>query len=232
MEINKITPQIFHQIENYLVQINQDSDKSTFAELKQNLDNPKKLNPKEFAEEIIYVILASGFKQKTAKKYFYLIIDYLKKSKPPTLENLLQIFNNKNKMKAVLKIWENKKKYCKEFYVKKPLQKQLNFLQTLPHIGNITKFHIARNLGLNFVKYDIWIQRLGVCLFGCENDVCKIDNSKLSPYIQQICDKMFNELSLSLNEKEGYIDVVLWKACQQNILIINKINLLLNLEGE
>jgi hypothetical protein len=229
LQIKKITPEIFRKIEIFLIQNNLDSDKSTFAELKENLNNPKKLNSIEFAEEIIYVILASGFKQKTAKKYFYLIIDYLKKSKQPALENLLKIFNNKNKTKAILKIWQNRKKYCEDFYAKNSIQKQLDFLQTLPHIGNITKFHIARNLGLNFVKYDIWIQRLGVCLFGCEDDICKINNAKLNSNIQKICDKMFCELSKELNEKKGYIDVVLWKACQQKILIINDMELVVKL---
>jgi hypothetical protein len=228
-KITKITAKTFHQIETYLIQKGQNSDKATFAEVKHNLERPKKLNSTEFAEEIIYVILVAGFRQQTAKKLFYKIIDYLKNSNRPALKELLQIFNNKNKTKAILKVWNNRQKYTDEFYSLKTLQKQLNFLQTLPYIGNITKFHIARNLGLDCVKHDIWIQRLGVCLCGSEQDIPKINNTKLHPDIQKICDKMFHNLTRILNEKKGYIDVVLWKACQQNILHIDKKDLFLQL---
>ena len=75
-------------------------------------------------------------------------------------------------------------------------------------------------MGINFVKYDIWIQRLGVALYGDEEYVEKVSNSKLNPKIKEMCDKMFSTLESQINEKIGYIDVVLWKACQQGLLVI------------
>ena len=35
---------------------------------------------------------------------------------------------------------------------------------------------------------------------------------------------MFLDLEEQINEKTGYIDVVLWKACQQGLLVIDGIN--------
>ena len=106
----------------------------------------------------------------------------------------------------------------------------MDFLSKLPHIGNITKFHIARNLGINFVKYDIWIQRLGSALYGTIEDSKKVSNSKLNTEIKKMCDKMFSNLESQINEKIGYIDVVLWKACQQGLLIIENNEVFFNPE--
>ena len=33
---------------------------------------------------------------------------------------------------------------------------------------------------------------------------------------------MFANLEAQINEKTGYIDVVLWKACQQGLFVIDK----------
>lgn len=212
---------IFTQIEKTLMELGQDSDKSSFAEIKENLNNPARLDSSKFAEEIIYVILTSGFNQKTAKKYFYLIVDYLYSTSDASFNELIKIFRNKQKIKAILKVWKNKEGYCNRFYSIKKDEDKLNFLQTLPHIGNITKHHIGRNLGLNVVKYDIWIQRLGVRLYGSENDLKKIDNSKLHPDVKTACDKMFDTLSKELGLKRGYIDVVLWRGCREGLLAID-----------
>ncbi|MBR1545084.1 MAG: hypothetical protein IJ638_04030 [Alphaproteobacteria bacterium] len=91
----------------------------------------------------------------------------------------------------------------------------MDFLETLPYIGAITKNHIARNLGINKVKYDVWIQRLGICLYGT-NDL-KV-SSPLSNSVKIVCDKMFENISKETNLSIGYIDVVLWKSCQIGLL--------------
>ena len=101
---------------------------------------------------------------------------------------------------------------CKSLYDK------LNCLQKLPHIGKITANHLARNLGENVVKYDIWIQRLGVLYGGNSRIAQKIDNGKLDTDIKKCCDDMFEHLHQETNLPIGYIDVVLWKACQNKLI--------------
>ena len=95
---------------------------------------------------------------------------------------------------------------------------KLKYLENLPHIGKITAHHLARNLGENIVKYDIWIQRLGV-LYGGNADLSqKIDNGKLDDKIKKCCDDMFEHLEQETNLPRGYIDVVLWKSCQNGLI--------------
>jgi hypothetical protein len=220
-EIKKITVELFYKIRDFLVKSGMDSDNSSFIEIRKRLDKVIFFTPTEFAKEVSYVICVSGFKQVTGKKIYEKIIDYIDKEQNLKFEDLIKIFRNENKIKASIKMWKNKQQIQKDFYNLKTTEEKLDFLSKLQYIGNITKYHIARNLGINFVKYDIWIQRLGVALYGNMNDIEKIDNRKLNNDVKFLCDKMFDDLKIETNEKIGYIDVVLWKACQQGILKIN-----------
>ncbi len=198
-------------LEKYLIDNNFDSDKDDFSVIKYRLKNKFVLNSNDFAKEVIYVILASGFNQKIAKQLFIKIVNYLDSSLNCDITKLLNIFKNKMKVNAILNIWQNRDKYCNLFYLQKTDIEKLNMLEKLPYIGKITKNHLARNLGINVVKYDLWIQRLGVALYG-KNEV--VDNSNLSSGIKKICDFMFDEISNETGYPAGYIDVVLWKSCQ------------------
>jgi hypothetical protein len=133
---------------------------------------------------------------------------------------LLKIFGNKRKINAIVDIWQNREKYSVGYYSLKngPLEAKLSYLSKLPYIGRITKNHLARNLGENVPKYDIWVQRLGVAC-SCRKDLeYKIDNSRLNPEIIKVCDDMFEHIMQETGLPIGYIDLVLWRACEQGIL--------------
>ena len=215
--MNKIfTKDWFMNLDLTLRQMGLDSDDKSFDEIKENLQHPKKLSPDEFADCVIYVILAGGFSQKTAKRIHKIIVDKIRCNQ--CCDDLLKIFNNKNKINAIVKVWNNRKSLCDGFYNCKNLDEKLNYLQTLPHIGKITANHLARNLGENVVKYDIWIQRLGVLYGGNSGLYEKINNGKLDNEIKKICDDMFEHLEQETKLPRGYIDVVLWKSLQNHLI--------------
>lgn len=193
-----------------------DSDDMSFDEIRDNLSHPKKLSPDAFADACSYVILAGGFSQKTAKKIHKKICDALRDG--ADADSLFQIFHNKNKVNAIYKIWQNRDDYTREYYVQKSIDDKLKYLSSLPHIGKITSHHLARNLGCDIVKYDIWIQRLGVLYAGKQSFFAHIDNSKLNPQIKKYCDDMFDCLVAQTNLPRGYIDVVLFRAAQNHLI--------------
>ena len=214
-----LSREFFFDLERKLKNAGLDSDDKSFDEIKSNLRNKKMLSPKAFAETCAYVILAGGFSQKTAKQKHAQIVKYLEKAGVlANQDGLLQIFNNKNKMSAILKIWQNRRWYRDGYYEKTSLASRLLFLESLPHIGKITAHHLARNLGENTVKYDIWIQRLGVAFAGRTDLESRIDNGNLDPQVKKVCDEMFAYLELETSLPRGYIDVVLWKACQNGFI--------------
>lgn len=194
-----------------------DSDAQSFDEILENLSQRKICSPDEFAYNCMYVILAGGFSQKTAKKIYANIMQMVQKY-GACFDDLIKIFNNKNKINAICKIWENRQELCDGYYKQNSLDDKLQYLQKLPHIGKITANHLARNLGEDIVKYDIWIQRLGVVFSGKKDLFEKIDNGKLCDEIKKVCDDMFMHLVRETKLPRGYIDVVLWKACQQGLI--------------
>ena len=206
----------FFYLESQLRKLGLDSDDKSFDEIREMLSDPKKLTMDEFASAVTYVILAGGFSQRTAKKIHQVIMQKMPEN--PAIDDLLKIFNNKNKINAVVKIWNNRENFCREYYEQKTLDDKLKYLQKLPHIGKITANHLARNLGENVVKYDIWIQRLGVLYGGNSRLAQKIDNGNLDKDVKKYCDDMFEHLEKETNLPRGYIDVVLWKSCQNGLI--------------
>ena len=186
----------------------------SFDEILENLRMRKICTPDEFASHCAYVILAGGFSQQTAKKIHEKIMNQMYLS-GADFDGLIQIFNNKNKINAICKIWENRVDLCNGYYQMTSLDERLCYLQKLPHVGKITANHLARNLGEDVVKYDVWIQRLG-CVF--VDKKIPIDNGNLSPEIKTACDDMFAHLVRETGLPRGYVDVVLWKSLQQGLI--------------
>jgi len=206
----------FFDLDKKLREMGLDSDDKSFDEIKSILANPYELSPDNFADAVVYVILAAGFSQKTAKKYHAIIMQKLQEN--CCIEDLLKIFNNKSKITSVIKVWDNRTDYRNRFYKCKTQDEKIKYLATLPHVGKITANHLARNLGIDVVKYDIWIQRLGVLYSGNDGLYSLINNAKLNPEIKKVCDCMFDELVKSTGMPRGYIDVVLWKASQNHLI--------------
>lgn len=213
----------FFDLERQIRDLGADSDAQTFDEIRENLSHPKRLSPDAFADMCAYVILAGGFSQKTAKRIHKQIMDSVREN-GADFDTLFSMFHNKNKINAICEIWNNKNALCAEYYRIDGLDDKLKFLSNLPHIGKITANHLARNLGENVVKYDIWIQRLGIVFAkqkqGAEFRVqsSDIDNGKLNLEIKKVCDEMFAKLSQDTGLPIGYLDVVLWKACQLGLV--------------
>ena len=188
----------FFNLEKEIRKLGADSDAQSFDEIRKNLSRPRKLSPTEFADMCNYVILAGGFSQKTAKKIHGTITDYLHKN-GAHFDELFAIFHNKNAL-------------CAEYYGIDNLDDKIKYLSRLPHIGKITANHLARNLGVDVVKYDIWIRRLGAVYGGIR---C---TDELTDEIKTACDNMFAHLVYETGLPRGYIDVVLWKSAQIGLI--------------
>lgn len=207
----------FFDLDTRLREMGLDSDAQSFDEIRENLSHRRILDPDAFAENCVYVILAGGFSQKTAKKIHAQIMDFLR-MRGADFNGLFSLFHNKNKINAVCKIWTERAKLRDEYYSLNDTNARVIYLSRLPHIGKITANHLARNLGEDVVKYDIWIQRLGALYAGNPALTAKIDNKKLCPEIKNACDAMFDNLVKKTELPRGYIDVVLWKSSQVGLI--------------
>lgn len=159
----------------------------------------KNLRSKQFLSEYCWVVYASGFKVailetifpdlKAAFKDFEL--DELAKMK--STKPVLAIFNNERKANSFL---AGSKRIAQEGFseFKKRLQNTcVDMLEELPGIGPITKFHLAKNIGLvDEAKPDVWLVRAA-----------------------DACSSTVKELVAFLSEKYGMsrhaVDVILWR---------------------
>ena len=207
----------FFDLDSKLRALGLDSDAQSFDDILKNLKQRKICSPDEFVDNCAYVILAGGFSQKTAKKIHANIMQMVQKN-GACFDTLIKVFNNKNKISAICKIWENRINYCDGYYKLSNLDDRSQYLQKLPHIGKITANHLARNLGEDIVKYDIWIQRLGVVYVRRPDLIRKINNGNLCEEIKSACDDMFAHLVSVTGLPRGYIDVVLWRGLQQGLI--------------
>ncbi|MDR2685871.1 MAG: hypothetical protein LBB23_03825 [Rickettsiales bacterium] len=198
----KFSAEWFRELEEELSKGGHESDLDSFSVIKERLASRAPVGADEFARQAIYVVLAGGFSQKTAKRKHSEIMTYLSNKSLPGLtgqSRLLEIFNNKNKINAIIKIWENRTAFRDGYYKQNSLSDKLEYIATLPHIGKITANHLARNLGEDVVKYDLWITRLGAEFPGG-------------------ADAMFAHLVAQTGLPRGYIDVVLWKSLQIGLI--------------
>lgn len=207
----------FNSLDKTLRELGMDSDAQSFDEIRANLSRRHVCTPEEFATHCAYVILAGGFSQQTAKKIHAKIVSAIH-AHGADFDTLIALFNNKNKINAVCKIWSSRDEFCRAYYELNDTDARVAYLSRLPHIGKITANHLARNLGEDVVKYDIWIQRLGALYARNPALFDKIDNGKLDLDIKRACDEMFAHMCAVTGLPRGYIDVVLWKSCQVKLI--------------
>lgn len=159
----------------------------------------KNLRTKGFLSTYCWVVYASGFKVSTIEGIFPDIKTAFKEfelediAKMKSIKPVLAVFNNERKASSFL---EGSKNIAKEGFstFKKRLKNAgIDMLEELPGIGPITKFHLAKNIGLvDEAKPDVWLVRAA-----------------------DACATSVEELVAFLSDKYGMsrhtVDVILWR---------------------
>lgn len=123
----------------------------------------------DLLKESAWVILCSGFKESVIRKKFnYLSLCFcdwqsakeIVANKNVCRETALRSFGHKGKIEAILQLAElvEKKGFLK---LKQEIRHSpLESLRQIPYIGNITAWHLAKNLGIPVAKPDRHLVRL------------------------------------------------------------------------
>jgi hypothetical protein len=147
----------------------------------------------EFALEVIFVICNSGMKNTIARQIFDRCVGALKSTPQKPIR---QVFGHAGKAAAMEHVWKERVRLLREY---QQSDDKLAYLVTLPWIGNITKYHLAKNFGEDFAKPDVHLQRLAD-LEGC------------TP--QALCER----LAVATGLRVGTVDTVLWRACANGVI--------------
>jgi hypothetical protein len=139
-------------------------------------------NVTTFFGEYMYVVVNSGMKNAVAEEIYRRAI-----------KAGMSAIGHPEKRKALQLGMKMKEQWWAEFKEKKTLDEQLAYLESLPWIGPITKYHLARNPGLDVAKPDRHMVRLAYYFN--------------FPNVQKMCEYV----SRSTGDRVGTVDVVLWR---------------------
>ncbi|MCK9591832.1 MAG: hypothetical protein M0Q91_07480 [Methanoregula sp.] len=173
--------QFFLKADNYLMENN----------FEWEIDFVRNIKPLEeqedwyFYYQYVWVVLNAGMKEQIAHKICDRFFE----------EKRFEVIGHLGKREAIRTAALNYKEWLKKIKELKTTTGRINYLETLPWIGPITKFHLARNIGIDTVKPDRHMIRLAE-RYNFSNPL-----------------EMCRALSEVFKEKVGVIDVILWRYC-------------------
>lgn len=154
--------------------------------------------PEDLAGEYVWVILNSGMRNTVARKIMDKVMPCLLAGRPVS-----DVFGHKAKAAAIEETWENREAVYLQFLEMNARGPDdvVDWCEGLPWIGEITKYHLAKNLGVDVAKPDRWLIRLADAEGETVNALC-------------------GRLACATGDRIAAVDVVLWRACAVGVLEI------------
>jgi len=149
----------------------------------------------DFMWEAIWVVVNSGMKNQIARN----IMKDIQRNEASGRRRkpIIEIFKHKGKAAAIESFIKDRDRMFAEY---QKANKPIEYLNSLPYIGEITKFHLAKNLGIQTPKPDRHLVRIAKD-FGYED-----------PFV------MVFDVSEGVGESVATVDTVLWRACNLGLL--------------
>jgi hypothetical protein len=148
-------------------------------------------NATDFALEIIFVICNSGMRFTVARGIYDRVRFALLHGGSATTA-----FGHAGKANAINYVWRLKHSLFGDYFA---AADKLAFIEALPWIGGITKYHVAKNFGLPYAKPDVHLERLARTFDTTPQALCE-------------------ELAKASGYKVATIDTLLWRAAAIGIL--------------
>lgn len=153
-------------------------------------------NAEQFATEFAFVVCNSGMKAQIARVIFEKVMGAISRSEHPST-----VFKHVGKAGAIWGVWTERRDWFDRYLA---AGDKVEFLGTMPWIGDITKWHLAKNFGVDVAKPDRHLVRVAAA-YG------------KSP--QVLCE----ELATATGDRIGTVDVVIWRACNVGVIDPNAV---------
>lgn len=144
-----------------------------------------------FAGQAVWVILCSGMKAQIARLIEAKVWPAIHAGRPVS-----SVFGHDGKSAAIETIWRDRAALFEAFLA---AADKVEFCKTLPWIGDITKWHLAKNLGVDCAKPDIHLSRVAAFYGTTPAALCE-------------------SLARSTGERVATVDYVIWRACNLGLV--------------
>lgn len=144
-----------------------------------------------FARETIFVICNSGMKNTVAQRIYDRVMLAIAEG-----QSASTAFGHAGKSKAIDRVWRERDRYFNGYMA---AANKVAFCESIPFIGGITKYHLAKNFGADVAKPDVHLQRLA-------------DHYDTTP--QKLCAGLGEQAGL----KARTVDLLLWRACATGVI--------------
>lgn len=142
-------------------------------------------SPEAFWTEHAWVVLNSGMKNQVARKIWGNIKEAYSRGMKPH-----DVFRHKGKCDAINYVRSRAERLLKEYQA---AVDKLDYLRSLPWIGEVTCYHLAKNFGLDVCKPDRHLVRIA-------------RNHQTTP--QEMCGRLASETG----DRIATVDLVIWRA--------------------
>ncbi len=163
--------------------------------------------------EIAWVIISGGLSfyaafsvfPKMKESFYDWDLIQVTKEKEVVRKQALEIFGHERKVDAILSICELVDNIGYQTFKTNISIQGIDYLKQLPHVGPVTAYHLAKNIGINVVKPDRHLERIAKALnYSTPTELCW-------------------EIAKRTNDKVSVVDIVLWRFATINTNYIDSI---------
>ncbi|MBQ0917015.1 hypothetical protein KBW71_01040 [Hydrogenophaga aromaticivorans] len=166
-------------------------------------------NPDALAGEIIWIILCAGRSAQAARTIEKKVWNAIRAGQP-----VVEAFGYRAKAAAIDRAWRERES---DFAALMSIEAQdperlVAWCKTIPFVGDDTQFQLAKNLGADLCKPDIWLCRLA----GFPDKPRKPVKVRF-PACMALC----RYLAEATSDKLAAVDSLLWLACNKGMLQVS-----------
>lgn len=207
-----ITPELYVALRDWLCGLGPEYSEHLYA-WAENLGPPQ--NADQFAGEVVWVILCAGVKAQNARKTEARVLDALERGRP-----VAKVFGHRGKAAAIERVWRQREELFAQFRQLLAADDQarlIDWCQDIPFVGPITRYQLAKNLGVDVVKPDRHISRLA----GYPDWQEWARPGRIATLFEA-CMALCRPLAEAFGDRIITVDTVLWAGCNLRVLAVEE----------
>ena len=170
-----------------------------------------KVDATNFFEEYVWAVLNAGMKMQVARGIFRKVFG-IDDDHPDGNGFHPEVVGHPLKRRAVERGMKEYLHWFERLKEIHDMKQRIEYLDSLPHIGPITRYHFAENLGIDVAKPDRWLLRIAFKFGYASTPELEKMTERDVEGIQRMCALLSDEKGQRIRT----VDLVMWRWCNGN----------------